>query len=188
MEKIKNIALVAPDNLKSDLIEWVEYNYRSLIKPKLICTGTTGKMIEEAVKSKLNGEPVDYQIKKLQSGPLGGDQQLGAPVTEGPIDIVIFLWDPREPNPQDVDVKALLRIAVLHKVPIACNRATTDFILLSPLMDKRSTSELKNYESSNRNNIDREKPMEKKGRALILTYSDLGNFSTADHHKNLRKI
>ena len=188
MEEIKNVALVAHDNLKNDLIEWVEYNYRSLIKPKLICTGTTGRMIEQAINSKLNGEPIDYQIKKLKSGPLGGDQQLGARITEEQIDIVIFLWDPMMSNPHDADVKALLRIAVLYNVPIACNRATTDFIMPSPLMDERCSSEMKNYESYNKRNIDLQKPIEKKGRALILTYSDLGYFSTAvHHHKNMRE-
>ena len=159
MEEIKNIALVAHDNRKRDLIEWFEYNYRSLIKHKLICTGTTGKMIEEAIQSKLEGEPVDYHIKKLKSGPLGGDQQLGALITEGQIDLVIFLWDPMQPHPHDVDVKALLRIAVLYNVPIACNRATADFIMSSPLMNERYTPELKNFESYIKRNIDLEKPI-----------------------------
>jgi methylglyoxal synthase len=157
MEKIKNIALVAHDNRKRDLIEWFEYNYRSLIKHKLICTGTTGKMIEESLKLKLADEPVHYYIKKLKSGPLGGDQQLGAMITEGQIDLVIFLWDPMQPHPHDVDVKALLRIAVLYNVPIACNRATADFIMSSPLMNERYSPELKNFESYIRRDIDLEK-------------------------------
>jgi methylglyoxal synthase len=146
-------------------------------------------MIEKTVKSKLNGEPVDYQIKKLKSGPLSGEHPLGAQITEEPIDIVIFLWDPIQPNPHGVEVKALLWIAVLYNVPIACKRATTDFILPSPLMDERGSSEMINYESYNKRNGDLEKPIEKKGRVLILTYSELGYFSTVfHHHKNLRDI
>jgi methylglyoxal synthase len=106
MEKLKNIALVAHDNRKKDLIEWFEYNYWSLVKHKLICTGTTGRLIEEALNLKLGDEKVDFQIMRLNSGPLGGDQQLGAMITEGQIDLVIFLWDPMQPHPHDVDVKA----------------------------------------------------------------------------------
>ena len=109
MEKNKNIALVAHDNRKKDLIEWFEYNYRSLVKHKLVCTGTTGRLIEEALQSKLGDEEMDCQIVvKLKSGPLGGDQQLGAMITEGQIDMVIFLWDPMQPHPHDVDDKGLV--------------------------------------------------------------------------------
>jgi methylglyoxal synthase len=147
MEKNKNIALVAHDNRKKDLIEWFEYNYRSLVKHKLVCTGTTGRLIEEALQKKLGEEIIDFQILKLKSGPLGGDQQLGAMITEGQIDMVIFLWDPMQPHPHDVDVKALLRIAVLYNVPIACNRATADFIMSSPLMDERYAPAKKNFEA-----------------------------------------
>jgi methylglyoxal synthase len=147
MEEIKNIALVAHDNRKKDLIEWFEYNYRSLIKHNLICTGTTGKMVEDLLKKKLEEEQFDYHIVKLKSGPLGGDQQLGAMITDGKIDMIIFLWDPMQPHPHDVDVKALLRIAVLYNVPIACNRATADFIMSSPLMNQKYAPVLKDYES-----------------------------------------
>jgi methylglyoxal synthase len=147
MEKAKNVALVAHDNRKKDLIEWFEYNYRSLIKHRLVCTGTTGRLVEEALLKKLGGEKVDYSILRLKSGPLGGDQQLGAMITEGMIDLVIFLWDPMQPHPHDVDVKALLRIAVLYNVPIACNRATADFIMSSPLMDERYLPVKKDYET-----------------------------------------
>ncbi len=147
MEEIKNIALVAHDNRKKDLIEWFEYNYKSLIRHNLICTGTTGKLVEDLLKRKLEEEKFDYRIMKLKSGPLGGDQQLGAMITDGKIDMIIFLWDPMQPHPHDVDVKALLRIAVLYNVPIACNRASADFIMSSPLMNRRYTPELKNYES-----------------------------------------
>ncbi len=145
MEQNKNIALVAHDNRKKDLIEWVEWNYKLITKHKLTCTGTTGKMIEEALRKKAGEEPFEYEIVKLKSGPLGGDQQLGALITEGKIDVIIFLWDPMQPQPHDVDVKALLRIAVLYNVPIACNRATADFIISSPLIDQKYSPVLKDY-------------------------------------------
>lgn len=154
MEKLKNIALVAHDNRKKDLIEWFEYNYWSLVKHKLICTGTTGRLIEEALNLKLGDEKVDFQILRLKSGPLGGDQQLGAMITEGQIDLVIFLWDPMQPHPHDVDVKALLRIAVLYNVPIACNRATDDFIMSSPLMEERYAPAKKDFEAYIKRDVD----------------------------------
>lgn len=147
MEIFKNIALVAHDNRKKDLIEWFEYNYRSLINHRLVCTGTTGRLVEEALLKKLGEEKIDYRILKLKSGPLGGDQQLGAMITEGQIDLVIFLWDPMQPHPHDVDVKALLRIAVLYNVPIACNRATADFIMSSPLMNEIYAPVKKDFET-----------------------------------------
>ena len=111
MEETKNIALVAHDNRKKDLIEWIEWNYTSIIRHKLICT--TGALVEQALKKKTEKEDYDFHITKLKSGPLGGDQQLGALIAEGKVDIIIFLWDPMQPHPHDVDVKALLRIAVL---------------------------------------------------------------------------
>ncbi|MFA8300882.1 MAG: methylglyoxal synthase [Hyphomicrobiales bacterium] len=129
----KRIGLVAHDNRKKDLLEWVEYNYKSLIDHQIICTGTTGKLVEELLLSKLeSGESMRYDILKLKSGPLGGDQQLGALISEGYIDIFIFLWDPMTPQPHEVDVKALLRIAVLYNVPTADNRSTADFLISSP--------------------------------------------------------
>ncbi len=146
MEEIKRIALVAHDNRKKDLIEWVEWNYKSLIRHKLICTGTTGKLIEKTIRAKLTSEDtVDYGIRLLKSGPLGGDQQLGALIAEGEIDLIIFLWDPMEPHPHDVDVKALLRIAVLYNIPTACNRSTADFMISSPLFNSRYEPEVKDY-------------------------------------------
>jgi len=147
MEKIKNIALVAHDNRKKDLIEWIEWNYTSLLEHKLICTGTTGLMVEEALKRKLVNETYDLQIIKLKSGPLGGDQQLGAMIAEGKVDVIIFLWDPMQPQPHDVDVKALLRIAVLYNIPTACNRATADFIVSSSLIGQQYTPVTKDYEA-----------------------------------------
>jgi len=147
MEEIKNIALVAHDNRKKDLIEWIEWNYTSIIRHKLICTGTTGIMVEQALKRKLLDEKHDLHITKLKSGPLGGDQQLGALIAEGKVDVIIFLWDPMEPQPHDVDVKALLRIAVLYNIPTACNRATADFIVSSSLIGQKYTPVTKDYES-----------------------------------------
>lgn len=147
MEESKNIALVAHDNRKKDLIEWVEWNYRPLMKHKLVCTGTTGKMVEEALKRKLREDEFQFEIIKLKSGPLGGDQQLGAMITDGKIDLIIFLWDPMTPHPHDVDVKALLRIAVVYNIPIACNRSTADFLISSPLMDEKYIPAMKDYES-----------------------------------------
>jgi methylglyoxal synthase len=147
MEDIKNIALVAHDNRKKDLIEWVEWNYSSLIKHKLICTGTTGKMVEAALSKKLGNEDLRYPVTKLKSGPLGGDQQLGAMITEGQVDLIIFLWDPMTPHPHDVDVKALLRVAVLYNIPIACNRSTADFLISSPIMDQEYSPVIIDYNS-----------------------------------------
>jgi len=137
MGNTKRIALVAHDNCKKNLIEWVEWNWKLLVQHKLICTGTTGKLVEKALEEKNKGsENVNVlDITKLKSGPLGGDQQLGALISDGEIDILIFLWDPMEPQPHDVDVKALLRIATLYNVVSASNRATADFIISSPLIE-----------------------------------------------------
>lgn len=133
----KTIALVAHDNRKKELIEWVEWNCIPLMQHRLVCTGTTGKLIEQALQARLDEEAAGFAIQKLKSGPLGGDQQLGALIVEGKIDCIIFLWDPMTPHPHDVDVKALLRIAVLYNIPIACNRSTADFIISSPLMSEQ---------------------------------------------------
>lgn len=126
MKQIKRIALVAHDNRKEDLKTWVEYNWEKLAHHELYCTGTTGKVLEAAFKSKTD-RPIN--MTKLKSGPLGGDQQLGAMISEGKIDVMIFLWDPMQPQAHDVDVKALLRITVLYNVPTACNRASADFMV-----------------------------------------------------------
>jgi methylglyoxal synthase len=148
MKKIKTIALVAHDNRKRDLGEWIEFNYRTLVQHKLVCTGTTGRMVEEIINRKFEQNHIKkeaFEITKLKSGPLGGDQQLGGMIAEGKIDFVLFFWDPMEPQPHDVDVKALLRIAVVYNIPIACNRSTADFMISSPLMNEDYNPLVKDY-------------------------------------------
>jgi methylglyoxal synthase len=157
MKEIKKIALVAHDNRKKDLVEWVEWNYQTLLLHNLICTGTTGLMIEKTMQEKLakegTGEP-EKSITKLKSGPLGGDQQLGAMITQGEVDVLVFFWDPMEPQPHDVDVKALLRIAVVYNIPIACNRSTADFVISSPLINQPYTVKMKDYSGYLKRKID----------------------------------
>ncbi|MBN2614775.1 MAG: methylglyoxal synthase [Bacteroidales bacterium] len=143
---MKTIGLVAHDNRKKDLIEWVEYNYERLRGHELVCTGTTGRLVHEALEKKLGAGAVDRMII-LKSGPLGGDQQLGAMIVEGKISMLIFLWDPMQPQPHDVDVKALLRIAVMYNVPTANNRATADFLITSKLFNTGYKPKLKDYTS-----------------------------------------
>lgn len=121
----KRIALIAHDNRKRDLLDWARFNRDSLAQHELCATETTGTLLEERL---------GLAVTKLRSGPLGGDQQIGARVADGAIDALIFFWDPLEPHPHDVDVRALLRIAVVWNIPIACNRASADFIISSPLM------------------------------------------------------
>ncbi len=145
MNKYKTIALVAHDNRKRDLVEWVEWNWEKLLKHKLICTGTTGRLVEEAL-TKMKKDADDHlQLTRLKSGPLGGDQQLGALIAEGKIDILIFFWDPMQAQPHDVDVKALLRIATVYNIPTATNRSTADFLISSPLIEQEYTPKLKDY-------------------------------------------
>ncbi len=126
MQRDKKIALVAHDNKKQALVEWAKYNRDLLAHHQVYATGTTGKLLEKEL---------GFRIIKLHSGPLGGDQQIGARIVDGKIDFLIFFWDPLEPQPHDSDVKALLRMAVVWNIPIACNRATADFMISSPLMD-----------------------------------------------------
>jgi methylglyoxal synthase len=146
MEKYKNIALIAHDNRKKDLIEWVEWNWDKLRNHKLTCTGTTGKLVEDALGKKLLENSKDgISLTKLKSGPLGGDQQMGSLIVDGKVDVIIFFWDPMEPQPHDVDVKALLRITVLYNIPTACNRSTADFLISSELFEEKYVPKIKDY-------------------------------------------
>jgi methylglyoxal synthase len=145
MEHDKKIALVAHDNKKRDLLEWAKYNRDLLAHHVVYATGTTGDMLEKEL---------GFPIKKLQSGPLGGDLEIGARIAEKKIDFLIFFWDPLEPMPHDTDVKALLRMAVVWNIPIACNRASADFMISSPLMDGEYDRLVPDYEGYRNRKID----------------------------------
>src|SRR6195256_5825259 len=123
----RRIALIAHDNKKRDMLEWAEYNLDLLTGHELFATATTGHLLQQRLR--LPGT-------RFPRGPYGGDQQIGARIAEGEIDLLVFLWDPLEPHPHDPDVKALLRVAVVCNIPIACNRATADFMISSPLMSR----------------------------------------------------
>lgn len=148
MDKVtKRLALVAHDNLKRDLADWVAWNSDKLLEYRLICTGTTGKIVARTLSERLGCElSDDFEICLLKSGPLGGDQQLGAMIADGKIDAMIFFWDPMQPQPHDVDVKALLRLATLYNIPTAFNRSSADFLISSPLFDSDNyTPEVRDY-------------------------------------------
>lgn len=130
MPKKRRIALVAHDTRKAELVDWATFNRGTLARHELFGTGTTGELVSEAL---------GLDVHRFLSGPLGGDQQIGAAIAEGRLDLLVFFWEPLESQPHDVDVKALLRITVVYNVPVACNRATADFILSSPLMAKDYT-------------------------------------------------
>ena len=138
MKSRKRIALVAHDNKKKDLLEWVRFNRALLVRHDLFATGTTGSLLEAEL---------EIPVVKLMSGPLGDDQQIGAKIAEGLIDFLIFFWDPLEPHPHDPDVKALLRISVVWNTPVACNRASADFMISSPLMSEEYEQLLPDYQS-----------------------------------------
>src|SRR5262245_16223945 len=146
MGRDKKIALVAHDNKKSDLLEWAAYNRALLAHHVVYATGTTGTILEQEL---------GFPIRRLQSGPLGGDQQIGAKIVEQEIDFLIFFWDPLEPVPHDPDVKALLRLAVVWNIPIACNRASADFMISSPLMDSEYHRLVPDYGAYRSRRIDR---------------------------------
>ena len=123
----KRIALVAHDGKKDDLLEWAEHNRDLLAGHSLYATGTTGRLLSEAL---------DVPVTRFQSGPLGGDQQIGALIALGELDMLVFFWDPMSSQPHDSDVKALVRLAVLWDIPIACNRTSADYLITSPLLGK----------------------------------------------------
>jgi methylglyoxal synthase len=134
----KKIALVAHDDKKRDLLEWAKFNKLLLAQHDLYATGTTGKLLEQEL---------GIEVNKLQSGPLGGDQQIGAKISEGELDLLVFFWDPLASQAHDTDVKALLRIAVVWNIPVACNRASADFMISSPLMSGAYERRLPDYEA-----------------------------------------
>ncbi|MCS6906324.1 MAG: methylglyoxal synthase [Anaerolineales bacterium] len=145
MKPNKKIALVAHDNKKRDLLEWARFNRDLLARHEIYATGTTGYILEREL---------NLPVHKLQSGPLGGDQQIGAKIAENEIDFLIFFWDPLEPMPHDPDVKALLRMAVVWNIPIACNRATADFMVSSPLMESEYERLVPDYQNHRHRRIE----------------------------------
>ncbi len=136
MSTQKKIALVAHDEKKQDLLEWARFNQALLKQHDLYATGTTGTLLEQEL---------GIEINKLQSGPLGGDQQIGAKIAAGEIDVLVFFWDPLTPQPHNSDVQALLRIAVVWNIPVACNRASADFMISSPLLSNTYQRFLPDY-------------------------------------------
>lgn len=140
----KRIALVAHDHKKQDLIEWAAFNKVELARHELFATGTTGKLLEAEL---------DRPVRKLMSGPLGGDQQIGAMIANNELDALIFFWDPMEAQPHDTDIKALLRLSVVWNIPMACNRSTADFLLTSPLMQEPYECKVPDYSSYLQRNI-----------------------------------
>jgi methylglyoxal synthase len=144
--KQKHIALIAHDSKKKELVQWVEEN-KEILKNHFLCgTGTTARLI---------AEKTDLPVKGYNSGPLGGDQQIGSRIVEGNIDFVIFFWDPLESQPHDPDVKALLRIAVVYDIPVANNRATADFLLSSKYMSEEYTRKVENFNKTMKDRLEK---------------------------------
>ncbi|MCL4528794.1 MAG: methylglyoxal synthase [Chloroflexi bacterium] len=156
MQPNKRIALVAHDNKKQDLVEWAKFNRDLLAHHEVFATGTTGEMLEREL---------GFEIIKLQSGPLGGDQQIGAMIVDDTINFLIFFWDPLEPMPHDPDVKALLRMAAVWNIPIACNRASADFMISSPLMDSEYNRLVPDYDGYRKRKIPVPEAMHKSAKA-----------------------
>ena len=140
IKKSKNIALVAHDNRKDDLLEWASYNRGKLSRQKLCTTGTTGRLLEEELV---------LDIIKLLSGPLAGDQQIGVKIAEQEINFLLFFWDPLQPLPHDPDIQALLRIAIVWNIPVASNWATADFLVSSPLLEEEYAHTIPDYSENN---------------------------------------
>ena len=155
MKPNKRIALVAHDNKKQDLVEWAKFNRDLLAHHEVYATGTTGEMLEREL---------GFKITKLQSGPLGGDQQVGAMIVNDEINFLIFFWDPLEPMPHDPDVKALLRMAAVWNIPIACNRSSADFMISSPLMDKEYNRLVPDYDGYRNRKIPVSEPVNRSKR------------------------
>ena len=142
----KTIGLVAHDTRKPDLVAWSLRNAACLMRHDMVCTGTTGRRLAEALGPAA-------RIRSLKSGPLGGDQQMGALIAEGAIDIMVFLWEPMQPQPHDVDVKALLRLCVVYNIPTASNLATADFLIASPHFEGAYTPDVCDYSAYLRRSI-----------------------------------
>ena len=159
--KARTIALIAHDNKKPDMMEWAKYNKKTLSSHHLVATGTTGKLLATTL---------GQDVQCLRSGPLGGDQQIGAKIAEGEIDLIVFFWDPLEPQPHDPDVKALLRLAVAWNIPTACNRSTADFIISSPLLTSRSY-ERQEPDFDSHNNRDVPQPAEQEVEPRVMLKS-----------------
>ncbi|MDR2105371.1 MAG: methylglyoxal synthase [Deferribacteraceae bacterium] len=143
MKALKTIGLVAHDNQKRDLVDWVDANSLTLSRHRLVCTGTTGKLVSQMFKQK--HPDIDVEIILLKSGPLGGDQQLGAMISNGKVDFIVFLTDPMTMQPHDVDVKALIRMGIIYNVVMACNLTTADFVIASPLFTTDYEQKIQDY-------------------------------------------